>query len=464
VGIDTRGRSLGSKGLLELIKCLQFNDNSLLVRQITLTDAGITDQGSDMSFLHNLAGIIKDCTDLGHLDLSGNVLGTPGLRFMLRGIQPLLHSNLQELDLSRNALRSSGCSVLGALFQPHYKHHDADSTVSIGVANEADVQQLASKLPAEALRIPSPRSTPFIARKLHSLCLDANNITDFESTEEGAVALTEGLHHLPALRCLRLSHNRLTFKAVRALSDFLADSKVLETLWLNENKIDSEGAKLLAQAARTSKALQQLHLRGNEIASDGAAELARCFNDCPNFNFLDLRKNLLTAWGRLSLVQALHPNDPSVIQALDEQSATEHDKPLKFMTTPRLGSVTGLHKAELPPASGVGSVEADAAAKASSAEAVSFAAELADVPDDFATSTPQGIPALALGKVQSAVAMLPAAIVSAIMPSASDAEGKHFVSGAVTPRGEAAPEGMFEDGGHLFYKVTDVSASRSVIF
>ncbi len=459
-GINSSGKIFGPTGLQELVRSLTSNDNALFAKQISLPDASLTSEGADHASLHALAGALKLCKELEILDLSGNSIGAAGLRFLLRGIEPSLHSNLHTLDLSRNGLRSNGATTLGTFFRPFYKHHEPSEQ------DNADPQT-----PETPESESNPNSEgrasvgPMLAECLSTLRLDANNITEFETTEEGTIALTEGLHFLPSLKCLHLSHNRLTLKAVRALADYLTDSKSLEELWLNENKIDSAGAKLLAQAARVSPTLKQLHLRGNVIASDGAAELSRCF-ESPAFSILDLRNNILTPWGRLCLVKAVLPEDPGVLQALEQQSKTECDKPLKFMTTPRLGHHHQQHPAPAAAVSGVGSAEADA--RAQQEHEANY--EPGESPDQEATmaapsATHAGVPALALGKIIPPK-QLPPAVMSAIMPSLSSTAGEehHFLSGTLTPRGETAPDGMFEDGGHLFFKVQDTTCAKTVMF
>jgi hypothetical protein len=377
------------------------------------------------------------------------------MRFLSRAIQPLLHSGLQVLDLSRCGLLSSGACALGAAFQPVYTYPTLSESDETG------------ELSAEggSLLHPLARAATNAGSHLRELNLDANNITEFESTIAGTIALTEGLHFLPVLECLHLSHNRLSGTAVRYLAEYVSDSRSLRELWLNENGIDSAGAKLLAVAIRTGGILEQLHVRGNQIASDGAAEFARCFGS--KLRVLDLRKNLLTAWGRLELVRALRPDDPCVVAALKQQAGTEQNKPLKFMSTPRLSQSITNKPAAL---SGVGSSEATESVHSPEVEDGYgqhdvYSEEAADfISAQSADSVAHAqVPALALGGVTT-TQHLPATIARAISPPAVDDAQPHHLSGELTPRGGSTPEGMFEDGGHLFFRVHSADGCKAVMF
>ena len=127
-------------------------------------------------------------------------------------------------------------------------------------------------------------------------------------SDDGAVALSQVLHHNSTMQELDLSDNSISDAGAVALAQALHNS-TMQKLDLSHNSISDDGAVALAQALHNST-MQKLDLSDNSISDDGAVALAQALP----MHKLDLSNNSISDVGAVALAQALHN---STMQKLD---------------------------------------------------------------------------------------------------------------------------------------------------
>ena len=133
-------------------------------------------------------------------------------------------------------------------------------------------------------------------------------------SDDGAVALSQVLHHNSTMQELDLSNNSISDAGAVALAQALHHNSTMQELDLSNNSISDAGAVALAQALHNST-MQKLDLSNNSISDDGAVALSQVLHHNSTMQELDLSNNSISDDGAVALAQVLHHN--STMQELD---------------------------------------------------------------------------------------------------------------------------------------------------
>lgn len=123
--------------------------------------------------------------------------------------------------------------------------------------------------------------------------------------QTAAVAVSELLMDLNALRLLDLSNNNLGDEGATRIAEVLPQNTTLIRLNLNYNKIGFKGARKLWAGLAENTRLKTLNLKGNLIGDMGTMALDSGLLTNSTLLSLDLAENHITQSGSLRVVEAL---------------------------------------------------------------------------------------------------------------------------------------------------------------
>uniref|UniRef100_A0A7S1CP72 Uncharacterized protein n=1 Tax=Bicosoecida sp. CB-2014 TaxID=1486930 RepID=A0A7S1CP72_9STRA len=271
--LDLGNCEIGSKGAAQLAELL-YSPATQSLTALDLSSNKLTDLGCEFGGVGAICSALSKNTVLTALNLARNQIQHQGSA----GIARMLKSNrcIKYLDLSRNMLRSEGAGIIARAIAPHSNRHSA----------------------------------------LVSLNLSQNNLTNFEDSATGGMAVAAALRGNRSLTVLDLSHNRLDSAAVCAIGFALQRNKVLIDLRLNDNAADAEAAGALALSLHENRTLTRLDLRDNRVLSDGAKLLAAAMAANPVLQYVALTGNHIAEEGRAAMGVVLRPDLPAVQEAL----------------------------------------------------------------------------------------------------------------------------------------------------
>jgi hypothetical protein len=213
-------------------------------------------------------GVLAQCRELVHLDLSCNCIGDAGTK-SLAGVLAQCAA-LAHLVLNENQIGHAGAeSLAGALGQCASLAHLDLYYNAIG---DDGAESLAGALPQCAA--------------LAHLDLALNQIG-----EAGAESLAAVLGQCAALAYLDLGFNQIGEAGAESLAGVLGQCTALAHLNLRRNYIGPDGAESLAGVLAQCTALDHLDLYGNQIGEAGAESLAGVLGQCTVLAHLDLRDN-----------------------------------------------------------------------------------------------------------------------------------------------------------------------------
>ena len=148
-------------------------------------------------------------------------------------------------------------------------------------------------------RIPrSIASSPFLT----TLAISQSHIAD-----DDVKLILDNIGESPLLLHLDLSHNKITSKGARAITEMLVapSESILACLDISGNKISSEGASIMGQALATNESLLSLTLRLNSIGDEGGKDLFEGLKQNATLRHLNLSANKLGSSSAMNLLKLL---------------------------------------------------------------------------------------------------------------------------------------------------------------
>uniref|UniRef100_A0A7S1IVT4 Uncharacterized protein n=1 Tax=Eutreptiella gymnastica TaxID=73025 RepID=A0A7S1IVT4_9EUGL len=349
-----------------------------------------------------LADSLKVTTRLTHLDMSGNVLGSPGAT-LIGGIMAE-NKGLKVLDLSDNKIGWKGIvnladaianknSVLTSLIiqknkfgiskekqlppAPTGDEEDAEPEPEDPEEAEARRKEEAAKAEKEykaaekaVLKLAEMMKVNNVLKDLdiafnsighQQLCLLTEELKtntsltncNFEMNhmcstvagefyESAITSLAEALAVNSTLKSLNLTWNFLQAQGIDILAPSLAKNSGLRVLNLSRNFIGDDGLRTLTKALVSNASLISLSLAANEITSRGAKSVAKLLNKGSKLQILDLSENLLEAEGLEVLAGVVPGTD---VRALDLSQCAIGDAPEALQVL--LGSGSQLEKLDM---------------------------------------------------------------------------------------------------------------------
>ena len=255
-----------------------------------------------------LAGALKICTNLQQLDISYNSIKSEGAIVLADALK--FCTNLQQLNISYNGIESEGAIVLADALKFCTNLRELDIS-----CNQIDISGAIAL--AEGLKFcvdlcslgigdncfgDRGAKTLAGALKLHTN-LQKLNICKIGAV--GADAFFELLKSCPELRELQLSSNKICDVGVRGLSDLLKFCVNMCVLKISSNEIGQYGASVLAKGLKHCVALCIFHIASNSIGNGGAKALADALYQCSNLQEINISRNNISADGAVALADAL---------------------------------------------------------------------------------------------------------------------------------------------------------------
>ena len=160
-----------------------------------------------------------------------------------------------------------------------------------------DLQVTCSKLSVEGL-------SEFVHRLkyLHCLKIAGNNLGS------GARNLLLDFKYFIYLQELDLSGNDIGMDGTVALASAFQNCCQLQTLHLSHNSIGSDGAVVLASACRNTSQLKKLNLQSNDIGPSGGSAFGAALQVGSQLGRLDLSRNNICCEGAVGLASGLRGN------------------------------------------------------------------------------------------------------------------------------------------------------------
>ena len=251
-----------------------------------------------------LAKILASCKCLKKLSLSNNEIIYEGVA----AIADLLQSskNITEINLSYNSISSKGAAMLAESAMSNKNLEEinlAHNWIGYG-STDYHIPQVISVQSLDLSYNDICSGKAFVSTELkYCTSLQSLDLSNTCLSSFGAMALSEGLKHCTTLRTLNLSHNLIDLKGMAALS--YAFTRInLTSLNISSNSIGSDGAAALTRGIKRWSALKSLNMSSNHITSDGLAILADGIARTSLVD-LDISNNSIDSAGALPLADML---------------------------------------------------------------------------------------------------------------------------------------------------------------
>ena len=242
-----------------------------------------------------LADGLKYCTDLHTLDIGNNYISKIAFYDGVLG-DMFININLQEFNISHNALHSDGAKALADVLKHCHNLHtlniDHNNIGNDGAEALSNVIKYWSKLHklhvsgnnihGDHLAVQLRNHRP----DLHAFYFDGNRFGN-----DGANSLFAYLKYCNNLHTLDISHNHIGKDGALALAKIFEYDNHLHTLNLSYNDIQDDGVKALSEHLGKHSFLHTLRISGNCISNDGAKFLFSTLGLCVNLHVLDVSSN-----------------------------------------------------------------------------------------------------------------------------------------------------------------------------
>ena len=224
---------------------------------------------------------LQEHSRLKVLDLGDNNLTTHVAKDLATIVKT--NSDLEELYLSNNSLKTSASVILKAL-------KEKSNLIILHLNNTLMTEEVAEDL-ATVLRNNS---------SLEQLCIRSNRLG------LSAVAILQALQEKARLKVLNLGDNNLTAHVAKDLASVMYNNPNLKILNLRNNMLGSSAGKVLQGLVKTSK-LKVLNLISNNLTKEVSQDLAVVINNNSGLQTLCLSDNDLRS-SAIIILQALKLN------------------------------------------------------------------------------------------------------------------------------------------------------------
>ena len=293
---------------------------------------------------------LKEISKLTVLNLNGNNMTVKAAEDLASVIKN--NSNLEQLHLANNDLRTSSILILQALKKScrlkvldlncnNMTEKAAENLTSV-IKNNSNLEQLylanndlrtSSTLILQALKenselktlnLNSNNMTGKAAEDLASVIKSNSNLEQLglanNDLEASSILILQALKENSKLKVLNLNSNNMTGEAVEDLASVIKNNSNLERLHLGSNDLKTSSV-LILQALRNICRLQVLDLDDNYMTGEIGKDLARAINNNSNLQQLYLANYDLKT-SSILVLQALKENSKLKILNLNNNNMT----------------------------------------------------------------------------------------------------------------------------------------------
>jgi len=314
--LDLSGNNLQSTGFVVICKALQQLST---LTKLFLANNNVT---GNAHVAVSIAKVLSKNTQLKEIDLSENNLQSASFLLLCKALQKfstltkLFFSNnnnttddaflaiymakalshntqLRELDLSGNNLKSAGCSAICRAFSG--MSLTKLSLLNNNITYEAvdDIADLLShNIQIQELQLQISNLTPIDCIKIsHALRSTSSllklSIPNSNITSESADSIAAVLSHNTQLQELNLDGNCLEYLGTKQVFDGLKNTTTLHKLSIQDNHCTEDAARDIAHVVSHNIGLQELNLRGNDLQTAGIRMITKSLQSSSNKMILE---------------------------------------------------------------------------------------------------------------------------------------------------------------------------------
>ena len=253
----------------------------------------------------DLANVIKKNTDLKGLHLSGNDLKSSAIG-ILQALKD--HSKLKVLNLSNNSITGQVAEELANVIK---NNSDLEELYLSGNDLKSSaikiLQALKYHSKLKLLNLNNNNMTGQVAEDLAYVIKNNPNIRKLYLSNNGfkssAVVILQALKHHSKLKNLSLHNNNMTGQVAEDLAYVIRNNLHLKKLYLSDNSFKSS-AIIVLQALKDHSELKVLNLNNNNMTGQVAQDLAYVVKNNANLRKLYLSNNSLKS-SAVVILQAL---------------------------------------------------------------------------------------------------------------------------------------------------------------
>ena len=246
-------------GVVAISECLKNNN---IIQELNLSFNEITDIGVLV-----IAEALLINSALRKLDISSNKVSDDGVAAISDCLRN--NSSLHELSLANNKFSNNAGFKIAKMIEVTSTLYMLD--ISMNRTYKTGIRSI-----CQSLKKNSTLQRLLVSLPYSSTVLDvyaegsACNLAFKDIGDDGALIVSALLHNIPNVITLNLSHNRISEAGVKAINEYLKNSKV-QDLDLSYNSITNTelGASMIAEAICANVVLKKLDISGNDISETG---------------------------------------------------------------------------------------------------------------------------------------------------------------------------------------------------
>ena len=242
-----------NKNQLDIIKIAKGLENISTFRKLYISDSNITDEAAN-----DIAAVIYSNTQLQEFDVSRNYLQSTGAIKIAKALQNI--STLTKLYINNN-----------------YITDEAADDIAVVISCNPQLQQLD---------------------------IGENN---FQTT--GTIVITKALQSSGFnLKKLCISNNNIAEAAADDIAAFINSNTQIQEFNVSKNNLQSMGAIKIAKALQNISTLTKFYINNNHIGDEAADDIAVALSCNAQLQELDISKNRFQTTGTITITKALQSN------------------------------------------------------------------------------------------------------------------------------------------------------------
>ncbi|UJR33358.1 hypothetical protein I4U23_020806 [Adineta vaga] len=271
---------------LQACKQYRIHPHDSVIEGLNMNTLDLSEMSINDLDLKAICLALRIHTSMKHIRLSANNISAQGCVYLQETLKDSY--TIEELDISRNAIRTEGLEILSLLFM-----NDETKMSIIKQLNLSSCELIDSDGP--------------ILRKilkggdmLQELYLSGNQLSTITCKNIGL-----GLKETSELRILDLSWNMIRDNDIRPICNSLKDNQILERLDLKMNGLGNQGVIHLGNMLVNNEMLLELDISNNRIEKDGCDIFASKLEMNRRLKKLWFGNNNIGTLGSLVLLKAI---------------------------------------------------------------------------------------------------------------------------------------------------------------